>query len=69
MYNHTLTVTYGKQTFEAIAEDSPNSEEGLLVWPREFGLDESFTEKLVTAFRSWADDQGMKYTIFDSKRC
>jgi len=68
MYNHTLFVTYGKQKFKAMAEDSPDSTKGLLVWPSDFGLDDKFTEKLVSAFRKWADDQGIKYTICSGSR-
>ena len=69
MYNHVLTAHYGKQTFECVAEDSPDSNVGLLVWPDDFGLDESFTQKLIVAFKAWAKQEGIAYTIREGPRC
>lgn len=69
MYIHILFVKYGRQTFKAIAEDSPDATKGLLVWPRDFGLEEEFTERLVSAFMDWANSRNIKYTICSGSRC
>ena len=69
MYNQILTAQYGEQTFESVAEDSYDETEGLLVWPEDFGLDAAFTEKLIAAFKKWAEQEGVAYTIRDGPRC
>jgi len=69
MYNHLLCAMDGRKEHKCIAEDSPDSDLGLLVWPADFQLDAESTRLLVADFEEWARERGLRYSIQEGHRC
>jgi hypothetical protein len=63
MYNHTLFVSYGKQEYRIHAEDSPDSNKGLLISFNDLSVEKTYLNKIMAAFKIWAEEQKIKFTI------
>jgi hypothetical protein len=63
MYNHILEYIDSEGSIKVIVEDSPNVDEGLLVWELEFGKSSDRRSLIVERFQVWAKNEGLEYTI------
>jgi len=70
MYNHLLKYEDEQGAIEVIIEDSPRSQEGLLVWERDFSDDPERRRLVLERFIAWAQKEYLAHTIiYDKKRC
>ncbi|MCD8335027.1 MAG: hypothetical protein LUC35_06775 [Clostridiales bacterium] len=60
MYNHLLTISDGKSTYQAIVESAPTREPTILVWLADFGLPPEEQDAVQAALERWLAAQGVR---------
>lgn len=70
MYNQELMYSDSMGTVSAIVEDSPNPNDGLLVWENDFHVPDDRRKLIFERLQEWASINNKKITIFWNKcRC
>ena len=60
MYNHLLTISDGKNTYEAIVETMPTKEEAVAVWLEDFQFPEETAQIIKTEMAKWFSSQNIR---------
>ncbi|MCD7828873.1 MAG: hypothetical protein LUG58_00355 [Clostridiales bacterium] len=60
MYNHLLTISHGKTSYQALVESAPTREPTILVWLADFGLPPEEEAAVQAALTSWLAEQGVR---------